>query len=197
MRITPFVLPLCIGTFCAANACSHRTVRAIKPVNVLPDDNSYLDLKPGGTLRVLVPLKKATGTPPSVIEATVEGKTISGSIPDFAGYEVSYYAIKSARGLLKLKFQSAEITRHGKTVPAQATPELPFKLPRGRAHIRLIYLIRASHADHNMAIVAAKHLAVLNAFTKQVKANPTVCGQDQKVFCTWVPSGVAVRPEGS
>ena len=188
---------LCIGILGAATACSHRTIRAIRPANVLPDDNSYLDLRPGGTLRVLVPLKKATGTPPSVIEATVEGKTISGSIPDFAGYEVSYYAIRSARRLVKLKFQSAEITRHGKTVPAQTPPALPFKLPRGRAHIRLIYLIRASHADHNMAIVAAKQFAVLNAFTKQVKDNPAACGQDQKVFCTWVPSGVAVRPEGS
>ena len=36
-------------------------------------------------------------------------------------------------------------------------------------HIRLIYLVRSSQADHNMAIASASELAALDAFTTGLK----------------------------
>jgi hypothetical protein len=144
-----------------------------------------------------VPLLKSKGTLPSVIGESQEEKTISVAAPDFVGYEVSYYAITGrSSGIVRLKFKSAEVSRNRKTVQEPNPPALPFKLPRGPADVRLVYLIRASRADHNMAILASKRLPALNAFTKQLKQSPTVCGQDKGVSCTWVPVGVAVRPEG-
>jgi hypothetical protein len=47
-----------------------------------------------------------------------------------------------------------------------------------------------------MAIVAAKRLDTLNAFTKRLRENPSVCeGKEEEIFCSWVPAGIAVRPE--
>ena len=196
MRATRVVLLLCIGILGAATACSHRTVRAIKPANVPPDDNSYLDLKPGGTLRVLVPLMNSAGAAPLALKESTDGKTVSVSATNFVGYETSYYAVTGKRdGAVKLKFESAEISRSGKTFPASTPPALPFKIPQRRQHIRLIYLVRISRADHNMAILASKHVDALNAFTKRLKQSPAGCGEDQAVFCSWVPAGIAVRPE--
>lgn len=195
LRLSAFVL--CAGILTALTGCIHRAVRVPKTATVAPQDNSYLDLKPGGTLRILVPLLKSKGSLTTVVSSSQEAKTISVAAPDFVGYEVSYYTITGgSSGVVKLKFKSAEISRNRKTVQEPNPPALPFNLPRGPAHIRLVYLIRASQADHNMAILASKQLAALNAFTKQLKQSPTVCGEDQQVFCTWVPSGVAVRPEG-
>ncbi|MGI9072716.1 MAG: hypothetical protein ACR2JB_15725 [Bryobacteraceae bacterium] len=90
---------------------------------------------------------------------------------------------------------SAEITKDGKTVPEANPPRLPFALPEGTEHIRLVYLVRVSQADHNMAIVASKRLATLNIFTAQLKRNPGVCKRDDETFCSWVPAGIAVRQE--
>ncbi len=56
-------------------------------------------------------------------------------------------------------------------------------------------LVRNSQADHNIAIAASKDLPALKAFVERLKANPDICEQDTTVFCTWVPAGVAVRPE--
>lgn len=191
------LLLLCVGIMTALTGCSRRTVRVPNTPNERAADNSYLDLKPGGTLCILVPLLKSKGSVPSVVSASREEKIISVAAPDFVGYEVSYYSIKgSSNGIVQLKFKSAEVSRNRRTVQELNPPALPFKLPQRPAHIRLVYLIRASQADHNMAILASKQLPALNAFTKQLKQSPTVCGQDEKVFCTWVPAGVAVRPEG-
>jgi hypothetical protein len=46
-----------------------------------------------------------------------------------------------------------------------------------------------------MAIVAAKRVEALNAFTKRLKENPALCGTEEGIFCSWVPAGVAVRPD--
>ena len=74
-------------------------------------------------------------------------------------------------------------------------PTLPFALPLKAQHIRLIYLVRSSQSDHNMAITASKSLEALNGFTNRLKGSPDVCKLDGEVFCSWVPAGIAVRPE--
>jgi hypothetical protein len=86
-------------------------------------------------------------------------------------------------------------TKEGKTAPEPNPPTLPFALPRGSEHIRLIYLVRASQADHNMAIIASKHLDALNTFTKELKQHPGICARNDEIVCSWVPAGIAVRQE--
>ena len=129
----------------------------------------------------------------------VNGNTISLYADSLIGYEISYYAVVRRRGgAVKLKFASASSTANGKTIVEPKPPRLPFLLPRSAQHIRLVYLVvRSTQADHNMAILAAKHLYSLDAFTTRLKANPSVCttGADDDVSCSWVPAGIAVRPE--
>ncbi len=118
------------------------------------------------------------------------------SAANLIGYEVSYYTVAGRNaGRVRLKFRSAEITKDAKTMQETNAPPLPFALPAKAERVRLIYLVRSSQADHNMAIAASKDLAELNAFTDRVKMNPAVCERDATVFCTWVPAGIAVRPE--
>ena len=118
------------------------------------------------------------------------------SAADLTGYEIAHYAIKGGRnGTVLLRFTSAEITKDGKTVHEANAPTLPFMLPRGTGHIRLVYLVRVSQADHNMAILASKHLETFNTFTAQLRSAPGICKCDGEVFCSWVPAGVAVRQE--
>jgi hypothetical protein len=47
-----------------------------------------------------------------------------------------------------------------------------------------------------MAVVAAKQRDALEAMTRQVQANPAEgCRIDRVAVCTWIPEGIAVRPE--
>jgi hypothetical protein len=164
--------------------------------SIVTTDNSYTDLERGSRLSILVPLVKSGGTWPALSAQQNEGSTITLSAADLTGYEIVYYAITGGRnGAVRLKFTSAEITKNGKTVPEANPPTLPFALPQGTEHIRLVYLVRASQADHNMAILASKHLASLNTLTAELKKDPAVCKLDGGVFCSWVPAGVAVRQE--
>ncbi|MGI8746475.1 MAG: hypothetical protein ACR2NN_28630 [Bryobacteraceae bacterium] len=166
------------------------------PTDLARTDNSYMDLEPGWKLRIVVPLLKAGAFRAADFAHQTEDGTISLSSRDLIGYTVSYSAItgKSKSGV-RIKFRSADSTRDGKTVPEPNPPSLPFQLPRQNQHIRLIYLVRTSKADHNMAIVASKRLDALNAFTKRLEENPSICAGNDKVFCSWVSAGVAVRPE--
>jgi hypothetical protein len=160
-----------------------------------PDD--YMDLEPEWKLRIVVPLLKSGGFLPAVTTQQTDSNTISMSAEDLLGYEVSHYVAKgNSASRVRLAFVSAEATREGKTVPEGHAPSLPFALPQRREHIRLVYLVRVSQADHNMAIVAAKRLDALNAFTKRLRENPSVCAEkEEDIFCSWVPAGIAVRPE--
>jgi hypothetical protein len=182
----------------AMGGCSRKNVSVPVPTasNIAkPDD--YMDLEPEWKLRIVVPLLKSGGFRPAVTAQQTDGNTISMSADDLVGYEVSHYVAngKSA-SRVRLAFVSAEATREGKTVPEAHAPALPFALPERREHIRLVYLVRVSQADHNMAIVAAKRLDALNAFTKRLRENPSVCeGKEEGIFCSWVPAGIAVRPE--
>ncbi len=169
MRLSFFIV--CAGLLAATAGCSRKSVRVPTAAAVSKNDNSYMDLEAGGMLRIVVPAA------------------------DSRGYDISNYDITAARDGVRLRFASAERTRNGKAIPEPNAPPLPFQLPRRPAHIRLIYLVRVSEADHNMAIVAAKRLDVLNAFTKRLKESPTVCEANGAIFCAWVPARVAVRPE--
>jgi len=176
--------------------CSHKTLHLPAKATNSPTDNSYMDLTPGSRLRILVPVLHS-GTYPVVADSQhQEGNTIVLSATNLAGYEMFYYSIKGkADGRIRLQFTAAEKTMDGKTVPEPNVPKLPFSLPQGFQHIRLIYMVRQSQSDHNMAITAAKNLDTLNVFTKQLKGKPEFCKGEGEIFCSWVPAGVAVRPE--
>jgi hypothetical protein len=99
-------------------------------------------------------------------------------------------------GEVRLQFTSAETTSDGKTIAESGEPALPFALPAEAGHIRLIYLIRVSQLDHNMAIaVTKKKASTLDAFTDQFQRDPRVCKDKGEVSCRWVPMHVAVTPE--
>lgn len=174
--------------------CAHKTVHAPALAANAPSDNSYMDLKPGERLRILIPLLKSGANQVVVDSEHQEGQTIVLSAANLIGYEMAYYSIEGKNdGKVRLQFAAAEITKDGKTVPEPNSPKLPFALPTTAQHIRLVYLVRQSQSDHNMAIAAAKNLYALNAFTEKLKSDPNICQEQSEIFCTWVPAGIAVR----
>lgn len=174
-------------------ACSRQI--AVAPNAPAPSDNSYSDLESGSNLKIVVPLLKSGGFRSDWQTSRVNANTFKVRADDLIGYTVLHYAVLGKDGLVRLKFLSAEETREGKTAPAAAPPVLPFDLPRRAEYIRLVYLVRVSRADHNMAIVASKRLDRLHAFTARLIENPEVCKSVDAIFCSWVPTGIAVRSE--
>ena len=186
------------GTLCLALAflltgCAFRKspapVAAIQPIGP-----SYIDLQPGWRLRVVTPILKSGGYRLRSTGQTIGGNNVTLSVgDDFVGYEVAYYAVKARNGV---EFVSAEITRDGRTAPQPQPVAHLFQLPRGSRHVRLIYLVRASQADHDMAVAAAKDMQTLEALTRRVEANPVDgCHDGQGAFCAWIPAGIAVVPQ--
>jgi hypothetical protein len=110
------------------------------------------------------------------------------------GFSITQSAAKK-NGLVRVQFLSAEVTRNGATIVEPHPPALPFTLPTQTGYIRLVYLVRVSEADHNMAIIASRRPEALNVFTKQFEKNPNACATSNEVFCAWVPAGIALRPE--
>ena len=154
-----------------------------------------MDLQPGWRLRIIVPLLKSGGFRASDLSSGISDGTPSLSSEDVIGYRVFEYAIDGKKdGRVHLKFISGE-ARNGTKAVEPHPPALPFTLPTQTEHIRLVYLVRVSEADHNMAIVASRHRQDLDQFTKQLQKNPNVCATGGAVFCVWIPGGVAVRPE--
>ncbi len=155
-----------------------------------------MDLVAGKGLSIIVPIRADGGYTVNPDSAREAGGTVTMRDSGLIGYQVSRYAINGGKdGRVSLKFMSAETSRNGKSSPEQKAPELPFALPRNRQHVRLIYFVRRSQVDHNMAIAASRDLIYLSAFTKRLIMDPNVCGRDAAVSCTWVPIGIAVRPQ--
>jgi hypothetical protein len=180
----------------ALAACSHKDVPLSTAANIPQPQNSYVDLEPGWKLRIVVPLLKSGHYLPASADQTSTGSTSSLSSADLIGYTTSYYAITGKKkGSVRLKLLSTEETKEGKTAIVTDNRPLPFELPQRSVHLRLIYLLRASRADHNMAIVGSKRLEALDVFTHRLQENPNGCSSDDEIFCSWIPVGVAVRPE--
>jgi hypothetical protein len=189
-------LSLCTGVLIALSGCGMRSV----PTPAIPatfPSNDYVDLQAGWRLRVVIPLLKSGGRLPTITEHQSAGNVVSlNTRGDFIGYEIAYYAVRPQRQAgVWIQFRSAAVTKDGNTVPeAQAPPNLSVP-PRRMKYARLLYLQRVSQIDHDMALIAARHKEVLNASTRQVQADPAACRSDDRVFCTWIPKGTAVRPE--
>ncbi len=161
---------------------------------IQPIGPSYIDLQPGWRLRVVTPLLKSGGYRLKLGAQAADGNTVALSVGnDFLGYEVAYYAVKARTGVA---FVSAETNRDGQTTRQPEPVAHLFQLPRGVRHVRLIYLVRASQADHDMAIAAAKDMRDLEALTRRVEMDPAgACREGQGAFCAWIPAGIAVVPQ--
>jgi hypothetical protein len=199
----PFLLGAVTASLLALSGCSPKAVRA--PVAAAPAqaenrffglDNSFFDLEPGLRLRILVPLLKARGGEIVQLGEQTQGKTIVLSAKNLAGYRVCYYSVEDGgNGEVQLRFTSAETTQEGKTIQESSEPVLPFPLPTETTNIRLIYLIRVSPSDHNMAIAVTHRPSALDPFTERLQRDPGVCKAGGEVSCSWVPVQIAVTPE--
>lgn len=116
---------------------------------------------------------------------------------DFLGYEKSYYAVEARDGGgVRVRFSSAETVQDGKTAPQKRPVVALFGVPRMTRHVRLVYLLRRSKADHDMAILGAREPAELRSLTLEVQADPARgCRSRPGRFCQWIPAGIAVRAE--
>ena len=178
-----------------SSACSHRTSPP-RTATLPSDDGSYADLEPGERLRIVVPVFKSGGYRLAQDSEVSSGTTVVLSAKDLTGYAVFHYSVAARRrGKVGLTLNSAEITQEGRTVQALNPPALPFALPSKPQHVRLIYFIRNSQSDHNMAIAGAKTRILLQELTNRLKVDPSVCKTNGEIFCSWVPAGIAVRPE--
>ena len=190
-------LILYVGVLILLTGCASRTARMAAPP-AGSANNDYLDIQDGWRLTVVTPILKSGGyvlktpdNPPSGNGFTLSART------DFVGYEVAHYEVKGQRGgRVRVEFNSAEVTKDGQTQPQPQSIAPLFEVARQANYLRLIYLIRISQADHNMAIVAARKLDALDSLTRQVQTNPADgCKIDQRASCVWIPDGIAVRAE--
>lgn len=191
-------LILYVGVVTLLTGCGPRAVR-IAATAAGPANNDYLDIQAGWRLTAVTPILKSGG----YVLKTPDKPTISGNGftlsagTDFVGYEVAHYEVIGQRGgRVRVEFNSAEVTKEGKTQPAPQSIAPLFEAARRPIYLRLIYLIRISHADHNMAVVAARKIDALEAITRQIQTNPADgCKVDRSASCVWIPDGIAVRAE--
>lgn len=152
----------------------------------------------GFHVRAITPILKSGVYALTPQQQSTEGKTVTLSVgSDFLGYETSYYSVRPRRGVgVKVVFTGADVTKDGVTTPQPRSIAPLFQLPRNSRFVRLIYLIRVSDADHNMALAAADRIETLEALTRQVKADPVNgCKTSGRAYCSWIPEGIAVRAE--
>ena len=177
------------------SACANREIRLPAVPNINPGPPDYEDLRPGETLRLILPILKPGYKSPVLKSEMADGRTISVSAEGLIGYQTVIYSIAGKRGgRVQLKFVSAERTENGRSISIPE-PSLRFLSPRKGEYIRLIYLQRLSQSDHNMAIIVSKQKGDLVRLTMQIRRDPKSCITTQEARCSWVPAGVAVRPE--
>jgi hypothetical protein len=187
----------CIGMAAFLSACGPRTVRVPPATVARSASQDYIDLQPGWRLTVVTPILKSGGYVLHTSEQQTAGNTVTLMGTDFAGYEVAHYSVQARTGGgVRVRFGSAEVAKEGKTESQSRSIAPLFKLPRAARYVRLIYLIRVSQADHNMAVAAANEPGALDALTRQIQADPSDgCKIGKRTFCSWIPEGIAVRPE--
>lgn len=182
---------LLLPAFFFLSGCATRT-----SLQLAPPSREYFDLQPGQTLRVITPLLRSDGLQLAGPSASAPTEAANGRLlvtvdtkGEFLGYEEAFYTVAPG---LRITFTRAESVVDGVRTP-QPNPRVPlFRLPRRSRHVRLLYLLRSSQADHNMAILAASDPATLDRLTASLRANPATACQAPR--CNWVPAGIAVRP---
>lgn len=176
-------------------ACA-RKPKPAPAVPVAPRGITHIDLQPAWRLRVVAGLSKVGSGP---YRTTLSGSRLTVTLPQDelpSAYERGYYAITGRSGCLAVRPGSAEIVRKGQAAPillarVAALPKLPCA-----KHLRLVYSLAVSNADHQMAILAANDRATLDAVTVQLQTDPDRACRDTKgLACRWIPQGVSVQAE--
>jgi hypothetical protein len=188
----------CIFVAAVLTGCASRATRVIPaPQAAARLQVPYVDLQPGWRLRVITPLTKSGTYKLAPTREQQNGGTVTlAAGDDFLGYETSLYSVQPrGRNGVRIEFISAEETKDGVTT-AEAHPRIQlFGLPRRAKYVRLLYLTRVSRSDHDMAVVAASRQELLAQVTAQVQSDSRACHNDDGTFCSWIPAGIAVRPE--
>jgi hypothetical protein len=156
----------------------------------------YVDLQPGWQLHVVAAAGGA-GAPLRDAETVESGRTITvktgGAAP---GFETAVYAVEPAGGGVRIALREVTVQRGGEVVRTAKPAAWRLRTPKRLRRVRLLYTLHASAADHNMALLAARDEARMEALTRRVEAEPEAqCRSAREAFCVWIPAGVAVRPE--
>ena len=179
--------------------CASRKVRLPSAPPSSGANTDYIDIQAGWRLTVVSPILKSGGYTPEVAltskQTAMRLHFLAG--PDLLGYETAHYAVKGQRGgRVRVEFSSAQVVRDGKAEGQSRPIRRLFQDAHRPSYLRLIYLVRVSQADHNMAVIAARRLDALDSLTRQVEANPCdACKFGRFASCSWIPEGIAVRPE--
>ena len=158
----------------------------------------YADMQPGWSIQVVTPVLKSGGYKPQLREGPrKDGGATFTTNDDFVGFETSYYSVKARNGGgVRIEFISAWVTKQSRTTRRPYPLIRMFEFPASSRLVRLLYTIRVSRADHNMAIVAASNVGELDALTERVRMNPEeACQVDLTSSCKWVPDGIGVQIE--
>lgn len=182
----------------ALAGCAKKTavpvVAAATPAPKWPVKSpDFVDLLPNWQIREITPIFTSGGYVAKGIEKQ-EGLTISLDGTGFEGYEMALYTLKPRPGGgVAVGLESVE-TKKGDDITKDVKPRVPlFQYPRRVRYIRLVYLLRVSDSDHNMAILASDDVDRLNELTKQVQSDPAGgCRNVRRAYCNWVPQGIAV-----
>jgi len=182
--------------FLALTGCANHNLRTPLRSETSAIDLGYLDLQPGWRLRVVTPILKSGGYRVQSLQPIGANSGDLRAGPDFIGYESDYYEITRSGAGVRVEFGSAETVKDGRTTRQPHPLVALFDLPANILYIRLIYLVRVSEADHDMAIVGGDDPETLDQLTSALQTHPdTKCAPDSHSYCLWVPAGIAVRPE--
>ena len=177
-------------------SCASREVHVPLQTQTNSIDQSFLDLQGGWRVRVVTPILKSGGYRLQSLESGGRNLGDFRVGPDFVGYENDYYSVVKSGSGVHVEFRAAEAVKDGKTSRQPRPLVALFSLPVQMGYVRLIYLVRVSDADHNMAIVGAEDPETLASLTRLVQTNPEEgCRREMHSDCWWVPAGIAVRPE--
>lgn len=179
-------------------SCSARRAPAPTASVTLANSSDFIDLQPGWRLQVVTLLQRAADLNVKITGSDSSGKVLTATIDGSIGsYEVAFYAVEPRRGGgVRVRFVSAETIRDGKATPQPASLRPLFVFPKHLRHMRLLFLTRASQVDHDMAVIGSDRMEKLDLLTRAVQSEGLEgCKSDARSHCSWIPAGVAVRPE--
>ena len=194
-----WALIACLITLAGCAARKTPVAAAIKP---LPDNHAreYVDLQAGWRLRIIAPITKSGTYALETRPAEQQGNVITlRTGGDLIGYETAYWAITArAGGGVSLHLTSAEMTTNGIAAPIPTPTRALVHVPKYAHFLRIFYLTRRSAADHDMALLGTARLDRLEEMTGRLRDDPREACVDrpsERVYCEWIPAGMAVRPQ--
>jgi hypothetical protein len=175
----------------------------VQPPGTAAPPRTYRDLKVGETLTVITPMRKTRdeadwryGMPNTSTTTGTAGRaanidvTITLDPQTQFGFERTQYLVK-ADGLHWV--DTVRNTNGTEAVAPKPLLEL-FPAPKGKYALRILFLTRASDLNYNTAIIGARSVERLGAFTGEIRREPEkACVTSRAEWCVWIPPGVAAR----